>query len=73
MGDCDWCDMIKRSMLTCFLKGMGMIEKVNLNTVKGFEDVKDYYFVVRDVDRCWVEGKNGKLIVTGKQIGRAHV
>ena len=48
--------------------------KVQLNQVNGFENVKDYYFVVRGGDECWVEGKDGKVlngaIVKGyRQIG----
>jgi hypothetical protein len=39
-----------------------MIEKVQLNLVNGFEDVNDYYFVVREGDRCWIEGEKAKVV-----------
>ena len=38
------------------------MEKVQLNLVKGFENVKDYYQVCREGDECWVEGERGKVI-----------
>lgn len=37
-----------------------MIEKVQLNLVEGFEDVRDVYRVCREGDCCWVEGEDGK-------------
>ena len=49
--------------------------KLQLKNVKGFEDVRDYYYVCRDGDRCWVEGEywkviNGGITKTGyRQIG----
>ena len=39
--------------------------KIQLNQICGFEEVRDYYFVARDGDTCWVEGKGGKVINGG--------
>jgi hypothetical protein len=42
-----------------------MEKKMQLNSVKEFEDFADYYQVETNGDRCWVIGKDGKVLKTG--------
>jgi hypothetical protein len=38
--------------------------EMQMNLIKEFEEMMDYYQVCRDGDRCWVIGKNGKVLKT---------
>jgi hypothetical protein len=44
------------------MKEIEMIEKVQLSLVKEFEGMADYYQVCREGDRCWVLGKDGRVL-----------
>jgi hypothetical protein len=35
---------------------------MQLSLVEGFEDFADYYQIERDGDRCWIVGKDGKVL-----------
>jgi hypothetical protein len=39
--------------------------KMQLNLVKEFEEMMDYYQIETDGDKCWVTSKNGKVLKTG--------
>jgi hypothetical protein len=45
------------------------MESIQLNSVKEFEDVKDYYLVCRDGDQCWLEGKTCIRTANYDQVG----
>lgn len=36
--------------------------RIKLNEIEGFEELADYYMVVRENDLCWVEGMKGKIL-----------
>jgi hypothetical protein len=39
--------------------------EMQLNLIKEFEEMMDYYQIEIDGDRCWVTSKNGKVLKTG--------